>query len=550
MDTIAESFCQVLQRVGAQEFAAAESLCGRILEEEPEHADTLNLLFVIGHQTGAFDGILGLLTRVTEQNPDSAVLHLNRAMMLRMAGDFEQSIDCCKRALEIRPDYGAAHIELGELLHEIEGKSAAGDATPALSLGTDSVFTEFDCHSGGMVLIGTCTRQKYFAKIELFHHPNKSNTLEQEAKIMAHLNERGCVSCPQAYAYGTIGAEDLLPYLDEEQKIIVRAVGKDDFPFIVQDYVKTGTNLNLADMILSMIEQKSLGVYHADPRPDNLRIDEDSGICYLIDYDQAEFLDEDTMNMDNSSFFKWCDNRAKEKYGFSTFLNYFPNLSFDEHFMRYFRDGSFNIGTTTIFSRQQTTLAQCGIYHSLRGETIFSDGERDISDRRKLLDAVTFEPGERLLDVGCNAGLVSVYLHDRGCRVTGIDLDRSIIYGARFVANILRKDIRYGCVDLDVDELPGEFDTVTLFSVLHHTRNVAENAARIAASCRRILIECRLKEVGAKPEDGVWSATSTWQYETVADLIAGLERLFPGFKLATNHGQGDRERFLLEFVKR
>jgi 2-polyprenyl-3-methyl-5-hydroxy-6-metoxy-1,4-benzoquinol methylase len=366
---------------------------------------------------------------------------------------------------------------------------------------------------------------------------------------MGHLNQRGCVSCPQVYVYGTIGAEDLLPHLNAEQRTVVGAAGKDEFPFIVEEYLKCGTTLNLADMILSMIEQKNLGVYHGDPRPENFRVDEDLGICYFIDYDQAEILDDKVMDSDNLDFFKWCDTRAQEKYGFLTFLNYFPTLNFDQHFMRYFRDSSFNMGATTIFSRQQTTLAECGIYHSLRGDTIFSDGERDISDRRALLDAISFDPGERVLDVGCNAGLVSMYLRDRGCEVTGIDLDQSIIYGARFVANILRKDIRYGCVDLDVDGIPGEFDTVMLFSVIHHTRNMADNAAQIAASCKRILIECRLKEIGAKPEDGVWNATSKWEYATVEDLIAGLENLFPGFKLAKNHGQGDRQRFLLELVK-
>lgn len=369
---------------------------------------------------------------------------------------------------------------------------------------------------------------------------------------MAHLNKRGCVSCPTVDIYGTIGAEDLLPFLDEEQKNIVNVTPGKDFPFIVQEYVPAGTNLNLADMVLSLIEQKNLGVYQGDLKPANLRVGQVSGICYFIDYDQAEFLDEEVMNLDNISFFNWCDERAKEKYNFQSFLQYFNKygIDFENDFMKYFRNGSFNLGETTIFLRQQTTLAKCGVYHALREESIYSDGERDIDDRRPLLDEIVFAAGERVLDVGCNAGLISTYLHDRGCCVTGIDLDQSIIYGARVVANILGKDIRYECLDLDKDDIAEEFDTVILFSVLHHTRNVARNAERLAAKSRRILIECRLKEGGAKPEEGVWQATSNWKFDSVEDLIAMLEGLFPGFELVKNHGQGDRNRYLLEFAKR
>ena len=455
----------------------------------------------------------------------------------------------CARSLELRPGDNEGRIQLSDFLQKIENRPAPSPEKTSLSLGPGIEIQNLKFHSGGKVLIGVCQQGKYFAKIELIHNPNKSNSIEQEANIMARLNERGCVSAPKVHLYGTIGAEDLLPCLGEEQRAFLRSVPNDTFPFIVEEYLPLGTSLNPADMILSLIEQKNLGVYHGDLKPDNLRVDEKAGICYFIDYDQAEFLDDDVINMDNISFLKWCDERAKEKYDFSSFLQYFPSLSVNNNFMKYFRNRSFNIGATTIYSRQQTTLAACGIYHTLQKESIHSDGERDIGDRRSLLDTVAFAPGERILDVGCNAGLVSMYLHDRNCRVTGIDLDQSIIYGARFVANILGKDIRYQCVDLDKGEIPGEFDTVILFSVLHHTRNVARNAERIAGICQRILIECRLRENGAKPEDGIWKVTSAWQYDHVDDLIAMLEDLFPGFKLVKNHGKADRERYLLEFAK-
>ena len=89
-----------------------------------------------------------------------------------------------------------------------------------------------------------------------------------------------------------------------------------------------------------------------------------------------------------------------------------------------------------------------------------------------------------------------------------------------------------------------------LFSVIHHTRHMRANAARIAVACNRIIIECRLQEGGMKPEDGKWHRTSGWNYPDVDSMCQGLEALFPGFKLSSNYGKGDRARYILEFIKK
>ena len=208
----------------------------------------------------------------------------------------------CARSLELRPDDDDGRIQLGDMQQKIENRLAPSPQKTSLNLGPGIEIQNLKFHSGGMLLIGVCRQGKYFAKIELIHHPNKSNSLEQEANIVAHLNERGCVSAPKVHLYGTIGAEDLLPCLGEEQRAFLRSVPNDTFPFIVEEYLPLGTSLNPADMILSLIEQKNLGVYHGDLKPDNLRVDETAGICYFIDYDQAEFLDDDVINFYNISF--------------------------------------------------------------------------------------------------------------------------------------------------------------------------------------------------------------------------------------------------------
>ena len=141
-----------------------------------------------------------------------------------------------------------------------------------------------------------------------------------------------------------------------------------------------------------------------------------------------------------------------------------------------------------------------------------------------------------------------MYLSDRGCQVKGIDIDQSIIYGAQLISHILRKDIDFECLDLDKREIGDDYDTVMLFSVIHHTRNLEANALSISKRCHRIIIECRLQERGAKPEHGTWIETSVWKCANLDELVTRLEKLFPGFSLTKNHGQVDRGRYILEFT--
>jgi len=134
--------------------------------------------------------------------------------------------------------------------------------------------------------------------------------------------------------------------------------------------------------------------------------------------------------------------------------------------------------------------------------------------------------------------------------VTGIDLDPKIIRGCNILSHILGTGATFLYHDLDAGAVPGTFDTVLLFSVIHHTKNLRANALAISQQCRRIIIECRLAEGGMKPTgSGGWQNTSGWNYPTLPDLVAGMEALFPGFQLARNHGKGDRDRYMLELRK-
>jgi tetratricopeptide (TPR) repeat protein/SAM-dependent methyltransferase len=571
---IHDKFTNALSHHRLGRLSEAKQFYKETLIIDPNHADSLQLLGVVALQMGDPNLAVRLINRAIQINPGSEIYYNNLGVSFKSLDRFEEAIKNYRKAISIMPTYADAYNNLG-IIYKEKGQAVKAvqffhqaiemntghflahknlqetfkefDVSP-LTFNNSIQFLRFSSHSGGQVLTGISLDKRYFLKIELIHHPLKANTLDKEAEIIKFLNSKGCISCPQHISNGTISSEELNPWLDEKQVKIVEVSGQETFPYILEQYIEACTG-TLPDMLLSLIEQKNLGVYHGDLKPDNLKFDPQSGVCYLIDYDQAEFLDKKRIGLSNIDFFKWCDQRAHEKYNFNSFLKYFQNIDYFRHVLPLFRDEAFNLGATTLYKKQQTTLASCGIYHSIRENSIFADGERDISERVKLLDKINLKQSEKILDIGCNSGLLSRYLHDRGCDVTGIDLDSSIIVAAKMITNILQKNIKFECRDIDVEGITGEYDTVMLFSVLHHTRNMVVNAGLIAKACKRIIIECRLSEDGAKPEENGWSKTSAWNYPNTEIMIEKLEEMFPGFKMMKNHGKADRERYVLEFYK-
>lgn len=67
--------------------------------------------------------------------------------------------------------------------------------------------------------------------------------------------------------------------------------------------------------------------------------------------------------------------------------------------------------------------------YAKRWEDMVAEGV-DIDGEARLVDAMA-PRGARILDVGCGQGRMGAYLHQRGHRVTGVDLDPYLIDRAR-----------------------------------------------------------------------------------------------------------------------
>lgn len=393
-------------------------------------------------------------------------------------------------------------------------------------------------------------------KVEFIPHFRKKNDLQREIDIIAELNSAGCVSAPQLLSEGELPLDLMRQALPVELASHLDSAGVSTFRYMIIAYVKSANKVPLADILVSVLEQKSLGIYHGDVKPANMRFDEGRGVCVLIDYDQAMQLSTDVKNLNAEHYLKWCDDQDKSSYpaGSGTWRRHFNGLSHRLHVAPLIKCGAFNLAQTTPYKRQATTNTKAGVYHTIKHSVVYADGVRDLRDRSAVLNQVGFSEGETVLDVGCNAGLLVHYLAGRGCRPTGIELDPSIVVSAQMVANIIGVHAIFLSQDLDEVVALESFDTVCLFSVIHHTSKLEENGRKIAAACKRILIECRLVEQGKKPRVDAngkvrWIETSVWSYPNEGALFIGLSKLFPGFSVVRKVGQSDKNRMLLELKK-
>ena len=391
----------------------------------------------------------------------------------------------------------------------------------------DLNFTNIKTTKAGDVSVGF--NENCVIKIEHGKHPWKLRTFEEEIEIIKRLNVQGCVCCPRFVSEGKL---------------------KNGERYFIQQRFNNRRGFNVADMIFSILEQKSFGICQGDFKRDNFIFDNDS-VCHIIDYDQAIY-DQRFINMGNLEYLDWFNgffvNRWK-KLGLNIHDIYSFGKFQKEEVLALFKNDSFNLAETSIFSEQITTNTKSGIYHSLSTDKLYIDGARNLDSRLAALNSIEFKENEKVLDVGCNMGLLAHYLHDRGCKVTGIDMDRKIITGAKMVANILNKDIEFEYLDLDTARIEEHYDTICLFSVIHHVANFQQATENIAQKCNRIILECGLQEHGAKPVHGTWVRASGWDFNCSRELIDYLEKVFTGFKFKNYHGRVDRHREIITFVK-
>jgi ubiquinone/menaquinone biosynthesis C-methylase UbiE len=99
-----------------------------------------------------------------------------------------------------------------------------------------------------------------------------------------------------------------------------------------------------------------------------------------------------------------------------------------------------------------------------------------------------FPPGASILDIGCGKGREAFCLHDKGFRVTGIDISETVVEAAKQIAAANRLDIEFVVSNGKNLPFPDEtFDAVVIWAQTFGLFYGDEAQRKILGECRRVL---------------------------------------------------------------
>ena len=212
-------------------------------------------------------------------------------------------------------------------------------------------------------------RSKTVVKTQNYAVKDKENDILKEAQIVKYLNENGAKTAPRLIKQG-------------------KTFSKKDY--IILEKIKNKEGYLLSDLLFALLEQKAFGVWHGDIKPSNIFFN--GSYVVLIDYDQAKIIPE-IKDMTNIEFLNFIANDLTSKWSDYLEKNYYvyTKEQFVALFEPFLKNGSFNMGTTTIFGAQKTTHTDTGFYHAIKTDKVFIDGVRNLDARKPILERISDE---------------------------------------------------------------------------------------------------------------------------------------------------------------
>lgn len=289
--------------------------------------------------------------------------------------------------------------------------------------------------------------ENYILKIQLYKHRLKHNDIVDEAKILNKLKAVGALCQP-----------------------IIYSTGYDTFkrPYIIMEKIKNEEGIELADVLLAILEQHKLGVFHRDTKTDNICFN--GLIAKLIDYDQSQIIDEIKDLKPKESIMFFINNLSHFWKAENMLLDI--NKGANEVIRRCtecFKGNAFDFSKTSLYKSFSGTP-----FYSVDEDEIKSKGKINIKDWQNALDKIEFKAGEKVIDINCDTGALSRYLHKRGCNVIAYSKNDNEIYSTKIISNILGTNIK------TTQNIENEADTALILNTKENLNEIPRiNTKRI-----------------------------------------------------------------------
>jgi len=127
-ELISKSLSLAVKAHQSGNISQAEVLYRKILQVDPENANSLHLLGLIAHQTRNNQESIDLISRAIANSPRIANFHFNLAVVLQEENRLRDACKAYEKAIELHPVYPEAYENLGVALHDLGDYSQAMDA--------------------------------------------------------------------------------------------------------------------------------------------------------------------------------------------------------------------------------------------------------------------------------------------------------------------------------------------------------------------------------------------------------------------------------------
>lgn len=127
------------------DFFKAQTLYQKVLEQNPQHVESMHQLGLLAAQLNQFDTAIAWLKQALAITPDDPVIHNNLGNAYKVSGQWSDAIDHFQQALKLNPDYAEAHNNLGGVYYKQKNfPSALSHYEKALSLQPDYIEAQFN----------------------------------------------------------------------------------------------------------------------------------------------------------------------------------------------------------------------------------------------------------------------------------------------------------------------------------------------------------------------------------------------------------------------